>query len=324
MTPPKPRRSTGVAVLAAVCWLVVALYVLLVALYLPGDQYRADDLPKVIALGVVILALPIGPTLVLRRLRKGGVLTWLDAARFDGGLCIPGRVADRNPTLTLRPDGVRLTLGGALLTLPWEGRTADPVGWRISETSVAGEAGPPPGIGVALPVADIPQDLPAACVRKHAPQDLPDTTRVIELDGSYFRWAAFQPKQRDTVDALCRLLAERPQLRVHLDDRARMEDLIAAMQARAMTAFVFSEGFRRLKVEVQSALAALGYIHHIGGRPIPGDSLDDVETIVTRVFEHWGEGRWTADFHPSRDDVAKLVRRWYADPAPWPFAALTR
>jgi len=129
--------------------------------------------------------------------------------------------------------------------------------------------------------------------------------------------------ERDTLSALCRLIAEQPPVRSRLADRHRVGMLIAAMANRSVRARPEVLGVKRSTMEVLTAMRSLGHRHRVGGRPLPGESLPSVELIVDQVLDHMARNPYAQGVSLNRDAAAKLVNRHYLDVEPWPFAALT-
>jgi hypothetical protein len=129
--------------------------------------------------------------------------------------------------------------------------------------------------------------------------------------------------ERDTLFALCRLLAEQPPVRSRLTDRHRVGMLVEAMAAGAVRARPDPLGVRRSTMEVLAAMRSLGHRHRIGGRPVPGEPLPSAELVVDQILDHVARSPYAQGVSLERAAVAKLVNRHYLGIGPWPFAALT-
>jgi hypothetical protein len=246
-------------------------------------------------------------------------------------LWLPGWPADRGAGVWLRPDGLVLAARGATACLAWEdhddgqwrpGRSR-PNGWWVTWYT-SGRGGV---IGVAIGVKGEAAAATAA-VRAATNTWLSRFHRLVE-DGTAvalrldWRISRSVDAERDTLSALCRLLAERPPVRSRLADRHRVGMLIEAMATGAVRGRPDALGVRRSTMEVLAAMRSLGHRHRVGGRPLPGDPLPSVEMVVDQVLDHVARNPYAQGVSLERAAVAKLVNRHYLGIEPWPFAALT-
>jgi hypothetical protein len=120
------------------------------------------------------------------------------------------------------------------------------------------------------------------------------------------------------------VLAERPALRERLADLHRTRPLAAALAGSRLPPRMEPDAFRRSTIEVMVALKAVGYVHRVHGRPIPGDPLPDRAQAEARVREHLARNPYARDAAINSAAVARLVGSEYLDVEPWPFHALVR
>lgn len=128
------------------------------------------------------------------------------------------------------------------------------------------------------------------------------------------------------LDALCALVAQRPELRPRLAERARVERLLADITGHPHGDHVPALRLRTVAVDSVQALRDLGYTHPHGGRPFPGATPVPTDRVVADVLMRLRGTRPDdrSRFEPKyAADVADLVDRAYARVEPWPFAALT-
>ena len=128
--------------------------------------------------------------------------------------------------------------------------------------------------------------------------------------------------ERATLGALCIVLHARPELRARLDERARAERLAHDLSTRPLPGVVIDESIRGRTLDIEIALHQLGYVHRFG-RPLPGQSVDSIDTMVAKVR---GRLARLPEVAPGRsasaDDVERVIRTHYLDQTPWPFDAL--
>jgi hypothetical protein len=91
---------------------------------------------------------------------------------------------------------------------------------------------------------------------------------------------------RAMVTALCTLLARRPALRARLCEQARTAKLLGAVRSSPMWGRAHRVGLGRHTSEISTAMEAVGLVHHIGGRPVPGDALPTRDEAIDSVIKH--------------------------------------
>ncbi len=259
-----------------------------------------------------------------------GVSDWLEGARDEGGLLIPGDPAKHGCDLILKADHVEVHAGEeAGAALAWEEldslhRPLDGVRdrWRFEAWATATGVGPlkhMAGSGVAIGVDG---RCHAVTVEVMAARD----TRRNRFNRSMAKgaavplapWSRMSPtlaKNALLVDVLCAVLAERPGARARLDDPARVTRLAADLKAHPRELVEIPVMARSATVEVLEALQRTGRAHHYGGRPVPGDELPSVDDL-TLALQQEGVG---AD----PDQIRAVVEEHHLGIEPWPFGALT-
>jgi hypothetical protein len=246
-------------------------------------------------------------------------------------LWLPGWPSDRGAGIWLRPDGLVLAARGVTACLAWEDHDdrqwrpggPRPNGWWVTWYAT-GRGGV---IGVAIGVNGEAASATEA-VRAATNTWLTRFHRLFE-DGiavalrSDWRISRSVDAERDTLSALCRLIAEQPPVRSRLADPRRVGMLIEAMASGAVRARPEMLGVKRSTMEVLNAMRSLGHRHRVGGRPLPGESLPSVELVVDRVLDHVARNPYAQGVSLDSDAVARLVKRHYLGIGPWPFTALT-
>lgn len=267
----------------------------------------------------------------------------------DGGFVVPGRcVTGRGCTLWLTESGATVSFGSTWALLPWADHRAslpsppvpgapgadvdeadrDP-GWTISYLQ-AGQHGSNPGVAVrvcGLTIALVepvrrasagPGALGAVWRRvRKMTQGGPAVPLAAAL------WFTQDERDRDLMEALCLVLAQRPEARARLADQDRVERLLADLRTARLRRFYRGDGLRGITLDTIIALDALGYVHPVLGRPVAGDPIDAPDVVQQRVLDRL----LGSPYHPDGVEeraVADTVRRMYLDIEPWPFAALTR
>ena len=125
----------------------------------------------------------------------------------------------------------------------------------------------------------------------------------------------------DTVGALMRVLAARPELRPQLEQPERAWRLATDLHARLLRYPVRHVGVLRDTIDTITALRALGYVHPFG-RPIAGEPKPSLEEVVRRTHEHLDASPWREGRKASDAEITRIVCEEYYDIDPWPFAAL--
>lgn len=257
---------------------------------------------------------------------------WLNDARFDAGLLIPGHPTRHAADLRLAPDGVEVGAQGIDATsLDW----AD---LRSSLTSSGGRAdwwaitpwspgrGGQIGVGIAVDGRYVERTAGVRRAtrswRNRLNRFLQDGIVVPLCAVGHISWAV--DRDRNTVELLCALLVERPDLRGRLAEQDRISELIRGLQTSKLDMPPYRMGARRATTEILTALRLLGYEHRFHGRPLPGEVLPEIDEIVPRVLERIRSNRFAAGVVVDEDQVRSVVKRDYLDVEPWPVDALMR
>jgi hypothetical protein len=251
---------------------------------------------------------------------------WLGSSIFaNDGLWIPPSPEHRAAGLHLGADVVTVATGGHIGRLPWTRFRRDgPERWRLV-TLLEAKGGS--GVGVAVDGDDLVAAIDDVWRQRSRHRRVPwvkwpGDGRVIPLKGASAIFLGQDP-DLDTLTHLCLHLRDRPDARRHLKDPARVVRLARDMGTCSLLAPPLTpSGGRRLTLEVTVAMQRLGYVHRLGGRPVPGDRVAPVPEIVAAVVDALTRGRYTAGLRLDRRRIEKAVRRHYFDVEPWPFAAL--
>ena len=129
--------------------------------------------------------------------------------------------------------------------------------------------------------------------------------------------------ERDTLRALCTVLVASKSKRRHLTDATRVSQLVRDLANGALPVLPETTRTRRSTVEIMSAMTAFGLRHPLGGRPLPDEPAPDVESIVDRVMAHISANPYAQGVMIGPELVEATVRRFHAEVASWPFAALS-
>jgi hypothetical protein len=258
----------------------------------------------------------------VREIRVTG--PWLRAARFEGGLLIPGRPRGRAFDLLLTPEHALLR-GDGELVLPWSSHldfTKDVVssqGWCLDGWDGNG------GAGAALHLlGDLDQQaqtLPWMSSWSARWHRTPNWGCDAPLHKTNLNIPSHQ-SDRDVLQALCVLAAQRPDLRVRLGDEATVTALVARVVTSSHVRGYALDGARRDTIAVASALDSLGLIHRIGGRPLPDERVPTADELLPGVL---GAIKASPYARGVAVDVAKarsIVERQYSGVPPWPFEPL--
>jgi len=241
------------------------------------------------------------------------------ACAESNGLRVPGLPSRHCADLLIASEGVTLAAHDASAHLPWP---SYPSLWSVTSVT-SGRAGP---IGVALEVRG---EFEAATARLRRKISSPFTWLPRALDDGVVvplhseTWHVHAPES-DTLAALCTLLKERADLRERLAVSSAVQKLAADLADHPLTREWEHMGARRVTIEVLTALRAMGYRHHLLGRPVPcvGDA-PDIAFLVDRVIERLAHSPYAKDLHVSPEEAAEIIEKHYLAIEPWPFHALT-
>jgi hypothetical protein len=251
---------------------------------------------------------------------------WIVGAQAQSdGLLLPGKPRGRAADLLLTPGGVTVFAGDRSADLAWEDhrrvlRGGRPAGWQVGNDAwLANE------IGISLLTWG---DATTVTMQVRRMARSWRTGIPVPVGAGAVPLAPFASAglvgQCHTIDALCTVLAERPAVRDGLADLRRTRPLAAALAASRLGPRVESDAWRRSTIEVTVALKALGFVHRLNGRPVPGDPLPDRAEAEARIHEYLAHNPYARGVPIGHETVARLVRSEYLDVAPWPFHALMR
>jgi hypothetical protein len=251
---------------------------------------------------------------------------WLKAARGStDGLVVPGRPTRCAAALLFAPTSVVLVFSGLEVSVRW-----DDIGahwsldvWRASESADSGVSlrASGPSAEAVVPVYDATR---SKFNRLLYSLDVPERPgeRVVPL----FAARMARPrlgKERETLMVLGRFLAHEPALRERLTDVPTVDRLLAEIRAGSRSAVGERLHVRRGRVEVRTAMHALGLVHPYDGRPIPGrQPAQPKQDAVEAVLHYIASNRYAQGVQVDREEVADQVEREYFSVAPWPFHAL--
>jgi hypothetical protein len=259
---------------------------------------------------------------------------WLSGAKAgDGGLVLPGYPAYRFVAdLVLGADQVVVRGRTASAALDWDECTAQHrltrpqddwwmVGpWRTRGSDLISIHFIVRGRYVELtePVRAGPTSW-----RTLAPAAMGQAAIPLFSSGGTRLYRRMPEAQWATVDVLCALLADTPELRERLRDPLRVARLAADMAAGPLPPNpLVRMGARRSTTEVLSALRNLDYPHRYGGRPLPGDALPPLDDMVEQVMAHLRSSLYAAGVSVDPRHARDVIQRLYLEVQPWPFGAL--
>lgn len=141
---------------------------------------------------------------------------------------------------------------------------------------------------------------------------------VLPGASEFSRYAA----ERSTLGALCHVLRDRTDLRHRLEEPARMQRLATALRKHLLPLRSTPQHPTGNTADVLRAMRQAGYVHPFG-RPLSRADVDRSSLVVDEV-------RSLVLADPQRlgrpidtSLVDRLVRSYYLDVEPWPFAVLT-
>lgn len=239
---------------------------------------------------------------------------------------MPGDPQQRAADLLVGRDAIAVVKGDVRAELNWDDHAPQAngqvQGWAIDSWS-SGRGGP---IGIGLSVSGRYVES-TVLVRKAATTFLNRLNRFLQSGAvvplcAIGRISRGVDADRDAIAALCALLTERPTARNGLADERVVTRLVQDLVSQPHDAVPFKMGSRRRTVEILNSMRGLGYEHQFAGRPLPGDEVDAIETIVPRVLDRIGSNPYAQGVDVSEDDVRDVVRAHYTSVTPWPFGAL--
>jgi hypothetical protein len=269
-----------------------------------------------------------------RVFRRRVATGWLEHARFDEALTIPGHPRRHAADLRLTPARVELIapMGRARAHLDWSdyGPAFPPGlvdqggdGWWIGQWS-AGRSGP---IGIGVGVDG--DSLSATAAVRTAIRTWRNRLNRWLQDGSVVPIYAIGhvsgavDADRQAIQALCALLVLRPELRPRLAERGPVEQLASDFRSIRHHTPGYRMGTRRSTVEITTAMHLLGYEHRFFGRPLPDDQLPNEAEAVERVRQRIASNPYARGVHVDDEAIRAVIDKDYLGVEPWPFRALT-
>lgn len=247
---------------------------------------------------------------------------WLRAARFEGGLLVPGRPRRRNFDLLLTPGHAAIRRSGELV-LPWSAHLdfvrceASAEGWHVGSWGGKGAA----GAAVALQGSLMEQSRVLPLMRTRSARWA--STAIGGGRAPLHRLTPFdRPSDLDVVHALCTTLAQRTDLRPRLADAGTVNALVSRIIRSSHRRGYQVQGVRRISIETSSALRALGCVHPIGGRPLPDERVPSPLELLPQVLDRIHASPFATDVTIDSAEVLALIGRGYSHMEPWPFEPL--
>lgn len=254
------------------------------------------------------------------RLRSG---PWLRGAHWDGGLLFPGRPRGRAFDLLLTPQRGILRRGNESLVLPWSQHqplarsqsTAE--GWCLASWDGKG------GGGVAVHLQGHLEE--EALRRLPWMRSMSARFNRTNVGGSYIplhRCVWERRADKDVCEVLFEVLASREQARLRLSDREAVDALLRRIVTTEHRARYETHGARRETIAVISALNELGFRHQLGGRPLPGEIIQDEGRVLAAVMKASESSPFNQDVAVDASNARRLIEARYAAVPPWPFEPL--
>lgn len=234
----------------------------------------------------------------------------------DDGLLVPGRPRRRACDLTLTPAGAILSTAERTLHLPYEHYAAGDDRWTVAAWK-ATRGGEAIGVGI-LGGGGYGAPLTALSGRTRLQELLGVGGRLAPLDAA--RAVSNRTHaDRAALDALFHTLAVRPDIRAGLADPVRTARFLGDMERVDHRPIDKPGGIRSRTVEALLVMQRRGYVHPLSGRPLPDEAPPPVDDVVEAVLAELNGN--PHGLRPQEQHVRKLVRRYYSDVEPWPFAA---
>lgn len=254
---------------------------------------------------------------------------WLAGATFDGGLVVPAQPGGGAADLRLTSEHVELMSVGHSAYLRWPGyrsalrSPADVADTRAISPWSSGRGGLI-GIGLAVDGGYVDSTAPirrAAQTWRNRINRFLQSGVVVPLCAVDHISAAVDA-DRDVMEVLCTLVVDRPDVRRHLEDRSRVERLLADLRSNRPVVPPFRAGVRRATTEVLTAMRLLGFEHRFYGRPLPDDELAGEDSVVATLLDRVRSNPYAQGVEIDDAVVRSIVERYYLDVEPWPVQAL--
>jgi hypothetical protein len=259
--------------------------------------------------------------------RRHGPSPWLEGARDDGGLFLPGSPERHAADLRIGPESVEVSAGGKTVGLAWSHaaldlRTRLGDGWRLVPWICARGGCAGAAIDISGSYVERTAEIQAALQTRRnrllrfllEAADIPlcaSTVGSVRLDDD-----------REAIGILCSILAVEPEMRARLAQPVRVNRLIHDLKTRRFRFAPFRVGFRRAVTEVLTGMRLAGFEHRFGGRPLPGVTLPPLDEVVRRVLERIAENPYARGVVIDQERAREIVRRNYLEVEPWPLEAL--
>jgi hypothetical protein len=264
---------------------------------------------------------------------------WFESSLIDSeGLLVPGSPRRRCADIRLAPEGLVVCVGDVRCSLSWDQYPHD---WFMdSYPEGPTRLLPPPGSsGLHIPYTGAALYARNSCTEMVSPvlvamamarRRLPfgDPLKHAFKRGPVlplYKPRSLQPalyRYNSMVGILCLVLHQRPDLRTRLAERTRCQHLRDDILNNAMAPLYPHMGVRTKSIEIRNAARACGFVHSLGGRPLPGESTPDKQADIEKVMKRLGTRARSSGFLES--DVREILHSDYYSVQPWPFGALTK
>jgi hypothetical protein len=126
-----------------------------------------------------------------------------------------------------------------------------------------------------------------------------------------------------TLQILCRVLADRREVRPRLLETNRMNKLLAEIATGATSEVTDKLHLRRSNVEIRTAMYSLGLVHRYGGRPLhDGESVWTADQATDAVIGSVVSNRYSTGVAVSREQILSVLDKEYFSIRPWPLSSL--
>jgi hypothetical protein len=253
-----------------------------------------------------------------------GVRYLRDLRVADDMLIIPNDGWAPTAGAAIAPDGLHLFLDPLDVVLAWE-----PKQWSFGWWVVDRAGGHGLAVDVSGAAAEVTVDLRERCTNlwrslHRLTSDAERPISSIPIDASATAWT--RASELALLNALGRLLAERPGTRDRMREPGCLDRLLADMRDDARhrhRSGGVDGGIRPKTVDIETELRAIDLRHPLDGRPVPGDPVPDRDDVIEQVVARVARHPFAAQMKVTRHDVARIVDHDYFDVDPWPFGALT-